>query len=109
MLQMNLFDQLVKEALKNQPNLSPLKIVVEKELLHHDILRILNQNNLLTNLTFIGGTCLRICYGGIRLSEDLDFTGGHDFSRDSLSTMGQIITDSLSEKYGLQVTVSEPV
>lgn len=106
---MNLFDQLVTEALKNQPNLSPLRMVVEKELLHHDILRTLSENHLLTDLTFIGGTCLRACYGGIRLSEDLDFTGGKDFSRDSLSSMGHILTDSLNEKYGLQVTVSEPV
>ncbi|HQY22840.1 MAG TPA: nucleotidyl transferase AbiEii/AbiGii toxin family protein [Gammaproteobacteria bacterium] len=106
---MNLFDQLVTEALKNQPNLSSLRIVVEKELLHHDILRTLSQNNLLTDLTFIGGTCLRACYGGIRLSEDLDFTGGKGFSRNSLSTMGRILTHSLNEKYGLQVSVSEPV
>ena len=106
---MNLFDQLVTEALKNQPNLSSLRIVVEKELLHHDILRTLSQNNLLSDLTFMGGTCLRACYGGIRLSEDLDFTGGKNFSRDSLSTMGRTLTDSLNEKYGLQVIVSEPV
>lgn len=106
---MNLFDQLVTEALKSQPNLSSLRIVVEKELLHHDILRTLSQNNLLTDLTFIGGTCLRACYGGIRLSEDLDFTGGKDFSRNSLSTMGHLLTHSLNEKYGLQVSVSEPV
>ncbi len=106
---MNLFDQLVTEALKNQPNLSSLRIVVEKELLHHDILRTLSQNNLLSNLTFIGGTCLRACYGGIRLSEDLDFTGGKNFSRDNLSTMGKILTENLNEKYGLQVKVSEPV
>ena len=106
---MNLFDQLVTEALKNQPNLSSLRVVVEKELLHHDILRTLSQNNLLADLTFIGGTCLRACYGGVRLSEDLDFTGGKDFSRNSLSTMGHILADSLNKKYGLQVTVSEPV
>ena len=106
---MNLFDQLVTEALKNQPDLSSLRIVVEKELLHHDILRILSQNNLLSNLTFIGGTCLRLCYGGIRLSEDLDFTGGNDFSRNNLAAMGQILTDCLNEKYNLQVRVSEPV
>jgi predicted nucleotidyltransferase component of viral defense system len=106
---MNLFDQLVTEALKNQPNLSSLKIVVEKELLHHDILRILSQNNLLTDLIFIGGTCLRTCYGGTRLSEDLDFTGGKSFSRDSLSAMGHVLTNSLNEKYGLRVIVSEPV
>ncbi len=106
---MNLFDQLVSEALKNQPNLSTLRIVVEKELLHHDILRVLSHNNLLSNLTFIGGTCLRSCYGGIRLSEDLDFTGGSNFTRDSLSVMGQVLIESLNDKYGLSVKVSEPI
>ncbi|MEI8320746.1 MAG: nucleotidyl transferase AbiEii/AbiGii toxin family protein [Alphaproteobacteria bacterium] len=105
---MNLFDKLVTEALKKQPNLSPLRIVVEKELLHHDILRVLSTENLLKNLTFIGGTCLRCCYGGVRLSEDLDFTGGSDFSRGSLSTMGELLTESLQDKYGLQVKVSSP-
>lgn len=105
---MNLFDQLVDEALKNQPHLSSLRVVVEKELLHHDILRILSQNQLLTNLTFIGGTCLRTCYGGIRLSEDLDFTGGKDFTRESLSSMSQCLIKTLNEKYRLKVTVSEP-
>ncbi|MBA3752145.1 nucleotidyl transferase AbiEii/AbiGii toxin family protein, partial [Candidatus Dependentiae bacterium] len=49
------------------------------------------------------------CYGGTRLSEDLDFTGGSDFSRDTLSTMGQILTKSLHDKYGLQVVVTEPI
>ncbi len=105
---MNLFDQLVDEALINQPHLSSLRVVVEKEILHHDILRALSKNKLLTNLTFIGGTCLRACYGGVRLSEDLDFTGGSDFSRHSLSTMGGCLIESLNDKYGLQVTVSEP-
>ena len=81
----------------------------EKELLHHDILRILSQNNLISNLTFIGGTCLRTCYGGIRLSEDLDFTGGENFSRNSLSNMANILTTNLNEKYNLKVLVNSPV
>jgi predicted nucleotidyltransferase component of viral defense system len=106
---MNLFDNLVTEALKNQPDLFPIRVVVEKELLHHDILRILSHSNLLADLTFMGGTALRACYGGFRLSEDLDFTGGSNFSREMLSSMGHILTTSLDKKYGLQVTVSEPV
>lgn len=106
---MNLFDQLVTEALKNQPKLSTLRVVVEKELLHHDILRVLSDHHFLKNLTFIGGTCLRCCYGGIRLSEDLDFTGGIDFTRNSLSDMGAILSDSLNQKYGLLITISEPI
>lgn len=106
---MNLFDQLVTVALKQQPDLSPLRVVVEKELLHHDILRILSQSNLLKDLTFIGGTCLRCCYGGVRLSEDLDFTGGSTFTRTKLDAMSNVLIQNLQNKYGLLVKVSEPV
>jgi len=106
---MNLFDQLVIEAIKNQPGLSTLRMVVEKELLHHDILRILSQHHFLNELVFIGGTCLRACYSGIRLSEDLDFTGGKEFTRTSLVKMGQVLANSVMEKYGFEVHVSEPV
>jgi len=73
---LTLFDQLVDEAMKSQTELSPLRVVVEKELLHHDILREMAEAGLLQNLTFMGGTCLRACYGSNRLSEDLDFMGG---------------------------------
>lgn len=106
---MNLFDQLVNEALRTQPTLSLLRVVVEKELLHHDILRTLKQNDLLKNLTFIGGTCLRMCYGAPRLSEDLDFTGGQDFSKTSLQNMSEILINTLENKYDLSVKVSEPL
>ena len=46
---MNLFNKIVKEALKAQPHLSPLRVVVEKELLHYDILRVLSDHKLLAN------------------------------------------------------------
>jgi predicted nucleotidyltransferase component of viral defense system len=105
---MNLFDSLVSEALKNQPTLSPIRAVVEKELLHHDILRILSEKNYLKNLTFIGGTCLRTCYGGLRLSEDLDFTSDKKFTQSSLFSMGEQLRQSLLKKYGLEVLVREP-
>ena len=36
---MSLFDQLVDEALRSRADLGTLRPVVEKELLHHDILR----------------------------------------------------------------------
>ena len=106
---MSLFDELVDEALNNKQELAPLRIVVEKELLHHDILRVLSGAGLLTQLTFIGGTCLRACYGSNRLSEDLDFTGGSDFSRDQLAAMSNILIESLKAKYGLEINVTDPV
>lgn len=106
---MSLFDELVDEALNNLQELAPLRVVVEKELLHHDILRVLSGAGLLTNLTFIGGTCLRACYGSSRLSEDLDFTGGADFTRDQLAAMSDILVESLKAKYGLEISVTDPV
>jgi predicted nucleotidyltransferase component of viral defense system len=105
---MSLFDQLVDEALRNQQEISPLRIVVEKELLHHDILREMSQAGLLATLTLMGGTCLRACYGSSRLSEDLDFSGGADFTRDRLSGLATALVDRLQLKYGLRVDVSEP-
>jgi len=105
----SLFDELVNEAIRGRAELSSLRPVVEKELLHHDILRELSGAGLLTGLTFIGGTCLRACYGSPRLSEDLDFTGGSNFQRSDLAELGSILTDRLRTRYDLPVRVSEPV
>ena len=44
---MTLFDRLVDEALRTQTGLAPLRPVVEKELLHHDLLRELAEAGLL--------------------------------------------------------------
>ncbi len=106
---MSLFDQLVDEALKSRVDLTTLRPVVEKELLHHDILRELADEGLLAGLTFIGGTCLRACYGSARLSEDLDFTGGSDFKRDDLTELAAVLTTRLQTRYDLPVSVSDPV
>lgn len=105
---MNLFDRLVLEAMKNKSELAPLRVVVEKELLHHDILREMSTAGFLETLTFIGGTCLRACYGSHRLSEDLDFTGGKDFNCEILSELAAVLVDRLEAKYGLKVTVGTP-
>jgi predicted nucleotidyltransferase component of viral defense system len=106
---MSLFDQLVDEAIRELPQLAPLRVVVEKELLQHDILCEMSRGGFLQKLTFIGGTCLRACYGSPRLSEDLDFTGGADFARDNLAELGSVLVKRLEIKYGLPVSVSEPV
>jgi predicted nucleotidyltransferase component of viral defense system len=106
---MSLFDKLVDQALRSAPDLAPVRAVVEKELLHHDILREMSSAGLLAGLTFIGGTCLRACYGSPRLSEDLDFTGGKHFTRESLSALARILEQRLEEKYSLSVQVAEPV
>lgn len=106
---MSLFDQFVNEALRSRAELTSLRPVVEKELLHHDILREMSEAGLLTGLTFIGGTCLRVCYGSARLSEDLDFTGGSRFKKRDLADLARVLTERLKTRYGLPVTVSKPV
>ncbi len=100
---MSLFDQLVNQALSHNAELTQLRSVVEKELLHHDILLAMSDGGLLNQLCFIGGTCLRACYGSNRLSEDLDFTGGTDFKRETLAELKTLLTQRLQVKYGLSV------
>ncbi|HKL22151.1 MAG TPA: nucleotidyl transferase AbiEii/AbiGii toxin family protein, partial [Tichowtungia sp.] len=106
---MNLFDRLVEQAMESEQALGIVRPVREKELLHHDILREMNQSGLMEGLTFIGGTCLRACYGSPRLSENLDFTGGNDFKTSQLTELGAVLENTLMEKYGLHVQVSAPI
>lgn len=105
---MNLLDKLVAQALTGREEMLPLRTAVEKELLHHDILREMSDAGLLKDLTFIGGTCLRAVYGSQRLSEDLDFSGGRDFDRKQLFDLGSLLVDRLQAKYGLPVEVTDP-
>ncbi|NGM16758.1 hypothetical protein GMI70_01815 [Eggerthellaceae bacterium zg-893] len=58
--------------------------VVEKELIHYEILQALGESKWLGRLNFQGGTCLRLCYGSERYSEDLDFTTKEDLSETDL-------------------------
>ncbi|MBB1439779.1 nucleotidyl transferase AbiEii/AbiGii toxin family protein [Shewanella sp. SG41-4] len=101
------FAQLVNKAMQVE-HVSHMRSVIEKELLHYDILFALEKGGLLDKLTFQGGTSLRLCYGGNRFSEDLDFAGGKDFSSAMLADMKYCIEKYIGERYGLEVTVKEP-
>lgn len=101
------FNFLVERALTSS-HVASMRPVIEKELLHYDILFCLDQAGLLDELVFQGGTSLRLCYGGNRFSEDLDFAGGTDFSSAKLKTIKQWIEDYIGKRYGLEVTVKEP-
>jgi hypothetical protein len=92
-------------ALSGQGHMRP---VIEKELLHYDILFSLDKEGLLDLLTFQGGTSLRLCYGAIRFSEDLDFVGGPNFDRRQLLSMKDCLEHYIGKRYGLEVIVREP-
>src|SRR5574344_1023014 len=105
---MNSFEMTVDSVINQNREYPVLRTVIEKELLHRDILNSMNTLGILKSLTFMGGTCLRDCYSSPRLSEDLDFTGGFDFSKDTMKNLGETFSKSVLEKYNLPVTVTEP-
>ena len=79
MIEQTDFMTLVDQAM-SLPGRAKMRPVIEKELLHYDILFTLDNKGLLDKLTFQGGTSLRLCYGASRFSEDLDFAGGRNFA-----------------------------
>lgn len=85
-----------------------MRPVIEKELMHYDILFCLDANGLLDQLTFQGGTSLRLCYGAPRFSEDLDFSGGVDFNSKQLQAMKTCLERYIGDRYGFEVSVKEP-
>lgn len=105
---MNIFETIVNSVVAQNRDFSVLRPVIEKELLHHDIMNVMNLEGFLKRLTFIGGTCLRSCYNSERLSEDLDFTGGFDFSANDMNDLSQKICSELSKKYKIPVSVTPP-
>ncbi len=101
------FETMVGRAMLN-PHVAHMGPVIRKELLHYDILFCLHQAGALENLTFQGGTSLRLCYGSKRYSEDLDFAGGQEFSSAALKDIKGCLEDYLGTRYELEVRVKEP-
>lgn len=85
-----------------------LRPVIEKEILHYDIMFALDKSRLLDDLVFQGGTCLRLCYGSHRFSEDLDFVGGVSFANAQLQQIRECVMDHIGARYGLEVHVKNP-
>lgn len=106
---MTAFDNIVQSAIGENSEYASMQTVIEKEILHFDILEQMYKSGYLEKLTFIGGTCLRDCYGSPRMSEDLDFTGGFDFSKSQLKDFSSSLKIYFDEKYGFPVEVSEPI
>lgn len=104
---LNNFTEMVDAAV-NIPGNENLRPVIEKELLHYEIIAALDKGGFLSDLVFQGGTCLRLCYGARRLSEDLDFVGGPDFDAAIVMGMGDCVRDHITEKYGLTADIKDP-
>lgn len=103
----NYFLTLVELAMR-EPGRSHMRPVIEKELLHYDILFALDNANLLDQLIFQGGTSLRLCHGAARFSEDLDFAGGVNFDIKNLVMMKNCLEEYLTTRYDLEISIKEP-
>lgn len=102
------FLAVANRIVRDEPGLAACLPVIEKELLHVEILRALHQAGHLRCLAFKGGTCLRLCHGGLRFSEDLDFSGGNTFDRALLGDIESVLRARIEQRYGLEVTVASP-
>lgn len=92
----------------SDPAYTGMQPVIEKELLHYDILFALKEHGFLNHLTFQGGTALRLCYGSNRLSEDLDFAGGFDFKASMVADIKSCLEKYIGARYELDVSVKDP-
>lgn len=98
----------IQQIVDSYPDYGAIATVIEKEVLHHDIMDVLIKNGAMQSLTFIGGTSLRLCYNSPRLSEDLDFNGGHDFKPSDFDGLEGDIQAYIQNKYETQVWVNKP-
>lgn len=75
-----------------------------REYLQYKILQIIfDESAHAAQLSFLGGTCLRIVHGNQRFSEDLDFDN-FDMSEEHFETISQLIDKSLTRE-GYQVEI----
>lgn len=103
-----MLNQYLKQIVAANPDLAAITPVIEKEILHHDIMAVLVQQGVMSSLTFIGGTALRMCYNSSRLSEDLDFNGGHNFKPADFNGLEHEIKSYIEAKYETNVWVNKP-
>lgn len=87
------------------PRLVPM---IQRELLHYDLLATLLATPARNFLTFQGGTALRLCHGSPRLSEDLDFCAGKKFETLRDLDISGYLEGSLNSLYGSNASLKRP-
>ncbi|MDP5149951.1 nucleotidyl transferase AbiEii/AbiGii toxin family protein [Rheinheimera baltica] len=101
--------QQIQQIVDANPGYAAITPVIEKEILHHDIMEVMIRQGAMQRLTFIGGMSLRMCYNSSRLSEDLDFNGGHNFKPSHFDGLELDIQQYIQNKYETNVWVNKPV
>jgi predicted nucleotidyltransferase component of viral defense system len=86
----------------------PTVPAIAKELLHYDILLALSQSEISRQIVFQGGTALRLCYGGQRYSEDLDFVVGNAAEPFVMNDVEAFLKKHTLDRYGLEMRLDSP-
>jgi len=102
------FHEVVDFIMRRNRDFGPVRQAVEKELLHYDILHAMHDGGYTKGLVFQGGTCLRMIHGSRRLSEDLDFAGGRNFTAAAMDGISEAVSFHLGSKYGMAANVRSP-
>jgi predicted nucleotidyltransferase component of viral defense system len=85
-----------------------LRSVIAKELLQYDIIYALDNEGLLRNLVFKGGSALRMCRNSDRFSDNLEFSGGIEFSSAELEKIMLCLQGDLTGRYGFHIDLTQP-
>ncbi|MCY4213958.1 MAG: nucleotidyl transferase AbiEii/AbiGii toxin family protein [Gammaproteobacteria bacterium] len=101
------FNELVRRSVAGPAN-AHLGDVIQKELLHYDVLACMARSGFLSDLVFQGGTALRLCHGAPRYSEDLDFATTPGFDVGALATFNAKIESRIAGRYGLPARLKAP-
>lgn len=76
-----------------------------KEFLQYPVLDLIYNNAKYKNFIFTGGSCLRICFGAPRLSEDLDFDlPASVFTKLKLEPLADFLKQDFSDRFRLDLT-----
>lgn len=95
---------LVNIVVCERPELARVRKVIEQELVHYDLLFLIQNKRLMTpDYAFIGGSCLRYCHGSTRYSEDLDFHVGANFDNRKFDKLRTEAEQYIGKRYGLEV------
>lgn len=89
--------------LSAEGGLQSMQPVIEKEIIHYEILNQLDKIGALSQMAFQGGTCLRLCYGGVRFSEDLDFAAGARFDDIEIEELTLRLKEALERRFDVNV------
>ncbi|WP_455233453.1 nucleotidyl transferase AbiEii/AbiGii toxin family protein [Geopseudomonas aromaticivorans] len=101
-------EEFIEHAQSSTTNPKAVSVLV-KEFLHYDILNALSQSGMANELVFQGGTALRVCHNGERLSEDLDFVCGPAHEEFNTANFVKLLKENVSDRYGVLLeTIKSP-